>query len=316
MQENTNRMIGNKYPKKEWKITEGWAHGMALITIIIWGTTFVSTKILLLHGLTPEDILFYRFLMAYFSIWFVGSRKVFAKNWKDELQFLAAGVCGGSIYFISENTALGITLASNVALIVSTAPILTAILSRLFVKGMRLRRNLIYGSFIALIGVAFVVFNGSFILKINPIGDMLSLVAAFSWALYNIVLKRLTNEYSTLFITRKVFFYGLLTLLPVFFYKPLTVDTSILFSSIVLGNLLFLGLIASLICYILWNAAVKSLGAVRTTNYIYVVPFVTLVTSAIVIHEKITVLALVGALLILSGVYLAERGWHFRKRAN
>lgn len=296
--------------------TEGWAHIMALVAIVIWGTTFVSTKVLLVHGLSPEDILFYRFLMAYISIWFVGSRTLFAKNIKDELSFLIAGICGGSVYFISENTALGITLASNVALIVSTAPILTAIISRLFVKGVHLQQNLIYGSLIALGGVSLVVFNGSFILKISPIGDLLSFVAALSWALYNIVLKRLSGVYPTLFITRKVFFYGLLTLLPVFFFKRLTIDPSILFNPLVMSNLLFLGLIASLFCYILWNTAVKILGAVRTTNYIYVVPFVTLVTSAIIIDEKVTVLALLGALLILSGVYLAEKGWHFGKKKH
>lgn len=288
-------------------MNEGWAHAMALVTIVIWGTTFVSTKVLLSYGLTPEDILFYRFLMAYLAIWFAGSRRLFSKNLKDELQFLAAGICGGSVYFVTENTALGITLASNVALLVSTAPILTAILSRLFVKGVHLRRNLVYGSLIALAGVSLVVFNGSFVLKINPAGDLLSLTAALSWALYNLVLKRLSGKYPTLFVTRKVFFYGLLTLLPVFYYKPLTCDTAVLFQPVVAANLLFLGLVASLLCYILWNTAVKTLGPVRTTNYIYIVPFVTLITSAMVIDEKITLLALGGALLILSGVYLAER---------
>lgn len=86
--------------------------------------------------------------------------------------FVAAGLCGGSIYFITENTALGITLASNVSLIICTAPILTAFLSLLFYRGEKIKPNLIYGSVMALIGVAFVVFNGSFLLKINPLGDM------------------------------------------------------------------------------------------------------------------------------------------------
>lgn len=293
------------------RIKESWAHALALASIIIWGTTFVSTKILLVNGLTPEAVLFFRFLMAYLAIWAIGSRTLFAKNWKDEMLFLAAGVFGGSLYFVSENTALGITLASNVALIVSTAPILTAVLARLFLKGVRLRRNLIGGSLVALAGVALVVFNGRFVLKIQPLGDFLSFLSALSWAVYSLVLKRLSATYGTLFITRKVFFYGLLTLLPVFYFRPLPLEAAVLFRPVVVLNLLFLGLLASLLCYIMWNTAVKRLGAVRTTSYIYVVPLVTSVTSAAVIDERITWLASAGALLILSGVYLAEKGWRF-----
>ncbi len=288
-------------------------HIMAFFTVIIWGTTFVSTKVLIKEGLTPEDIIFYRFLIAYICIWIISPRKLFANNLKDELLLVATGLCGGSLYFIAENRALGITLASNVSLIVCTASIFTAILSHLFVKGEKLKKNLISGSFIALAGVAFVVFNGSFILKINPAGDLLTITAAIMWAFYSIILKKLDSKYSTIFITRKVFFYGIITLLPIFIISPLTTDTRILFQPMVIGNFIFLGVIASMLCYILWNKSVKHLGAVRTTNYIYIVPLITLITSSIVINETITLFAITGALLILSGVYIAERGFHWSK---
>lgn len=289
-------------------------HFLAILTVIIWGTTFVSTKILIGDGLTPVEILLYRFLLAYIGIWFFCPRRLFAKSWKDELLFLGAGLCGGSLYFISENTALGITLASNVSLIICTAPILTALLSRLFNKGERLKKHLIYGSLMALLGVGLVVFNGSFILQINPLGDMLTLLAALMWAFYGLILRRLGNRYPTLFVTRKVFFYGVVTLIPVLIASPIHPQLAVLSRPAVIGNLLFLGIFASLICYIMWNTAVKELGVVRTTNYIYVVPLVTLLTSAIVIDETITVVALIGSAFILSGVYVAEKGFTFGKR--
>lgn len=283
-------------------------HLLAILTVIIWGTTFVSTKILIGYGLTPVGILFYRFLLAYIGIWFFSPRKLVARHWKDELMFVGAGLCGGSLYFIAENTALGITLASNVSLIICTAPILTAFLSFLINKGERLTKHLVYGSIIALAGVALVVFNGSFILQINPLGDMLTLLAALMWACYGMILKRLGNRYPTLFITRKVFFYGIVSLIPLFIFSSVQLHTEILLQPVVAINLLFLGLIASLLCYIMWNTAVKELGVVRTTNYIYVVPLVTLLTSAIVINETITIIALLGSVFILSGVYIAEKG--------
>ena len=75
----------------------------------------------------------------------------------------------------------------------------------------------------------------------------------------------------------------------------------------------FSGVIASMLCYIMWNTAVKQLGVVCATSYIYVVPLITLLTSAIVIDETITIVALLGSALILSGVYIAERGVNLKK---
>lgn len=282
-------------------------HLIAIATVAIWGTTFVSTKILIQYGLTPSEIFFYRFVLAYICMWSISRKKLFANRIKDELLLFLAGLCGGTIYFLTENTALGITLASNVSLIVCTSPILTTFLSYLFKRKEPFTRHLLYGSFMALIGVGLVVFNGSFILKINPLGDFLSLTAALMWAFYCLILKQLDSRYSTVFITRKVFFYGIMTTLPVFLFRPLHWDTSLMLQPVVWGNLLFLGIIASMLCFISWNACVKELGAVQSTNYIYIVPLVTLLTSAIIIDEKITVIALSGCFLILCGVYLAER---------
>ena len=166
----------------------------------------------------------------------------------------------------------------------------------------------------ALLGVGLVVFNGSFILQINPLGDILTLFAALMWAFYGLILRRLGSRYPTLFITRKVFFYGIVTLIPVLVISPIHPQFAVLIQPAVICNLLFLGVIASLLCYIMWNTAVKELGVVRTTNYIYVVPLVTLLTSALVIDETITVVALFGSAFILSGVYIAEKGITFRKK--
>lgn len=282
-------------------------HLMAIVTVAIWGTTFVSTKILIQHGLTPSEIFFYRFALAYLCMWSISYKKLFANNIKDEWLLLLAGLCGGTIYFITENTALGITLASNVSLIVCTSPILTTFLSFLFKRKELFTRHLLYGSLMALLGVGLVVFNGSFILKINPLGDILSLTAALMWAFYCLILKQLDSHYSIVFITRKVFYYGVLTILPMFLFRPIHWDNALMRQPIVFGNLLFLGIVASMLCFIAWNACVKELGAVKSTNYIYIVPLVTLLTSAVIIDEKITWIAIAGCILILCGVYLAER---------
>ncbi|MDR2497263.1 MAG: DMT family transporter [Tannerellaceae bacterium] len=282
-------------------------HLLALFVTIVWGVTFVSTKVLLLHGLSPANIFIFRFIIAYVAIWFFSPKKLFAETKKDEFLFVVMGITGGSMYFMAENTALSYTLASNVSLIISTAPLITAFMSHLWVKGESVNKTLIYGSLLALAGVACVVYNGSFILKMNPIGDLLTLASATLWGFYTIILKRLDTIYPILFITRKIFFYGLMTLAPTFIIWPTTIDLAGLLKPTVLANLLFLSLVASMLCYIFWNVAVKNLGAIRTTNYIYLTPIITFAASVIVLNESITPVAIAGAICILCGLWLAGR---------
>lgn len=284
-----------------------WAyHLMALLTAAIWGTTFVSTKVLIQNGLTPAEIFFYRFALAYVVILLFSGRRLRARGWRDEGWFALAGVAGGSLYFLTENTALGITLASNVSLLVSVSPVLTALLLALFYR-YRLRARMWVGSAAALVGVALVVFNGSFLLRINPLGDMLSLSAALSWAFYCLILRKVGGRYPSLFVTRKVFFYGLLSMAFYFLFEPLAWKGEALARPAVWMNLLFLGLVASMLCFLMWNVAVKAIGAERAAPYLYVNPLVTMLTASLVLDERITWAAIAGCALIICGVYWTER---------
>ena len=282
-------------------------HLIAILTVGIWGLTFISTKVLIEHGLSPQEIFLLRFLMAYLGIWFISPRKLFADNWKDELWLLWGGVTGGSFYFFTENTALEITLATNVAFIVCTAPLLTTILFLLIYKKEKATAGLVGGSLLALVGVALVVYNGHFILKISPLGDFLTLLAAFSWAFYSLIMKKMSGRYRTTFITRKIFFYGILTILPAFILHPWQFSLSGLWQPAVWMNLLFLGVLASLVCFVVWNIILKQLGTVRASNYIYLNPLFTLIGSTVLLDEQFTVMSLMGAMLIFGGVYWAGK---------
>ena len=277
------------------ELKHGYYHLIAILTVSIWGLTFIATKVLIGYGLTPQEIFFYRFLIAYAGIWIISPKRLFANRWKDEFWLMAGGIFGGSLYFFTENTALGITQASNVSFLICTAPLLTTILSLLFYKSEKATKGLIGGSLLALAGVGLVVFNGSVILKISPVGDLLTLLAALSWAFYSLIIRKMTGRYPTVFITRKIFFYGVLTILPAFLLHPLQPDLDILLKPIVLSNLLFLAVLASLICYVLWNVVLKQLGTVRASNYIYLNPLVTMVASLMILQEQITLFALLGA---------------------
>ena len=282
-------------------------HLVAVCVVGVWGLTFISTKVLIEYGLSPQEIFLLRFLTAYVGIWLFSPRKWFADRWQDELWLLAGGVTGGSVYFLAENTALGITQATNVAFLVCTTPLITTLLSLLVYKKERATRRLMAGSVLALVGVALVVCNGHFVLKLSPVGDLLSLTAAVSWAFYSLIMKKMSGRYPTAFITRKIFFYGVLTILPAFLIHPWQFACEGFMLPAVWTNLLFLGVLASLVCYAVWNLILKQLGTVRASNYIYLNPLFTLMGSVCFLDERLTWMALVGICFILGGVYCAEK---------
>lgn len=282
-------------------------HITAAAVVMVWGTTFVSTKVLLNGGLTAFEIFFYRFLLSYIAIWTVAPRKLISDNVKDELLMVLVGLTGGSVYFLTENIAVDISTASNVSLIVCSNPLVTMLLVGCLKGNERLGKVQVAGSVLAFAGMALVVLNGQFVLDLSPLGDMLALCAAVCWSAYTLVMKRLTTKYSVTFITRKVFFYGLLTLIPVWATGLVGFDLSLLKGPVVWGNILYLGLVASLVCYVAWNRVIRRLGSVRSSNYIYAVPLATIVTAVLILHERITILAAIGAVMILGGLYLSER---------
>lgn len=286
-------------------------HILAFAIVCVWGTTFVSSKVLINNGLRPADVFFCRFLLAYFFIWVVTPRKLFADSLKDEFLLMLLGVTGGSLYFQAENTALIYTSVTNVSLIVCTTPILTSVVMSLMKGGEHLTRRQVVGTMIAIVGMAMVVLNGHFALKLSPLGDLLAFVAAWSWAFYSVITKRLNNKYCNLFIIRKVFFYGLLTIIPVFLWSGFMTDVSILLKPQVIFNLIFLGMLASLACFVLWNVVMDRIGVLVASNYLYLNPVVAIVTASLIINERITLFAVAGTFLILFGLYRAST-----KKAN
>lgn len=285
-----------------------FGHIGALAVVTLWGTTFVSSKVLLNAGMMPADIFFFRFLMAYGCMLLISHKRMWTKSLWDELTMLGLGIMGGSLYFLTENMALIFSTTANVSILVSSCPLLTALVLAIFYQSERLSGKQIVGSLIAFAGVILVVLNGQLVLHLNPRGDILALSAALTWAFYSLFMKRVMNRYSPDFITRKVFGYGLLTILPYFLLAhPLNTDTTLLMQPKILANLLFLGLLASTGGYLLWNWVMQKLGAMKATNYIYSQTLITMIAGHLILGEPITWMALCGAFILIVGTVRALR---------
>ena len=266
---------------------KGIGHLMAFVTVSIWGSTFVFTKMLLINGLSPAQIFTLRFMIAY---------------------VLLLGVSGGSLYFLTENAAMLYTTATNTSLIVCSCPLFAMLLIALvYRKSERFTGVQVVGSLLACLGMAVVVMNGHFVLHLSPVGDLLAFAACLCWAVYSLLMKAVTERYSTFFITRKVFFYGLLTILPYYVVFPGFPSVEVIFSRGVIWNLLFLSVVASMVCFLVWNWVIRRLGAVIATNWVYFNPITTILFAWWLLHEQITPWFLLGTVLILMGMFLCEK---------
>ena len=280
----------------------------AFVIVVIWGCTFVQTKVLINSGLRPDEIFTLRFVIAYLLMLPFSGRKLFLDNLKDEFTALLLGLFGGSLYFIVENYALAYGYCSNVSLIVCLTPLITALIVGWRYPAERLGKAGAAGSVVALAGMSLVVFNGNFVLKLSPLGDILAFAACLCWALYSLLIKHLGARSSNMFITRKVFGYGLLTILPLLLLRGINYNVVLCGGVQVWGNILFLGCVASMLCFLGWNWCLARLGTVRATNFIYLNPVIAIISSAIVLDERVTWIAILGAVLILAGlVYIDKR---------
>ena len=291
---------------------EFWYHFVALLTVAIWGSTFVFTKMLLQNGLSPAQIFTLRFILAYVLLevgTLVAGDKVkwLSNSVKDEVLMMLLGVTGGSLYFLTENASLVYTTATNTSLIVCTCPIFAMLLLKLvYPKSERVTKMMALGSVIACLGMAVVVLNGRFVLHLSPLGDMLAFGACICWAFYSLMMKDVLRRYDTFFITRKVFFYGIVTILPYYLIVPGFPPVEVLLRPVVLLNLLFLSVVACMLCYLMWNWVIGKLGAVVATNWAYFNPITTILFAWWLLDENITIWFLLGSILIIAGMVLCN----------
>ena len=284
-----------------------WYHVAAFAMILVWGVSFLNTRVLLDSGLTPTEIFVARFTIAYLSLLVISGFKVKYTGWRDELLFVVCGIAGGSAYFIAENTALKMTLISDVAVLVSTAPLTTALMGAIFYRDERISLLSCVGMIIAFVGSVMLALKHGLVWGDSIVGDMLAVLAAVVWAFYSMALKKLNRTYTTLFITRKLFFYGILSALPLLAMEDSQVQWETIKRPEVWGNLLYLGLVCSMAAYFIWGITVKRIGAVRASNYFYLSPIISMIAAAIWFGERTTAIAYVGCVLILTGVVMAEK---------
>jgi len=281
-------------------------HVMAMISIVIWGTTFISSKVLL-EDFTPVELLFFRFVIGLSVLWFMKPKRLVLRNRKEEWYFVGAGLTGICLYYLFENIALTYTQASNVGVITSISPFFIGISAHLFLKDEKLKKSFFVGFVFAIVGISLISFNGQEGVRLNLKGDILSVAAASMWGFYAILSRKIGEcGYHVVQSTRRIFIYGILFMIPMVCVSDFHLGVERFLEPVNLINMIYLGAGACAVCFVTWNYAVEILGAIKTSVYIYLIPVITIVMSVIILHEKITVMSVAGTVLTLAGLGISE----------
>lgn len=281
-------------------------HLAILTVVLIWATTYISTKILL-DAFTPMQILLVRTILGCLFLFLCNPRKMVYKHRGDRLILAGSGLCGIFLYYYLENTALVYTSASNVGVIVATAPFFTLLAVHFILKEEHLKAQYFVGFVLSMLGISLISYSGQAELALNPLGDALAVLGIVVWAFY-VTLTRVVSRrgYPTLLATRTMFFYALLGMVVANFLHGDLPTLHLIVQKPYIYHFLFLGLIASALCFVFWNFGLKSIGAVKSSFYLYLSPVITIVFSVTFLGEVITPTSAIGTALTLGGLLVSE----------
>lgn len=282
-------------------------HSFAFFTIFIWGITFISTKHLE-QSFSALEILFVRYTIAYIVCWIICPRPLKFTGLKSEAMLLLAAVSGSALYQYLENLSVVYTNPASVSFITAVAPLFTAVLAQKYLDEKVTAKNII-GMLISIIGVFFICFGDSKALETGLLGDLIIFASIWLWAVYSIVIKKITElGFEQFQVTRRLFMYSLILMIPFMAFKPSHMDFSALSNPYLLMNFAFLGIFASALCFSTWNISVAKLGATTTSKYLFIMPLITLVAQSIYDKSGIGIAALAGMFITLSGIGVSEFG--------
>lgn len=284
--------------------------GLAVLAAFIWSGNFIVAKAVN-KEIPPISLNFYRWLTAAIII-FPFALKKFRKEWpvvRQSWHYLFwISLSGVALFNTFVYIGAHYTSAINLALIGTTSsPIMSVIFARIFLKE-KIGWIKLAGMMLCVIGVLFLLSKGNFqnLLALHfSTGDLWMLLAAFCFAVYNTMVKKKPSGISPINFLFVIFSLGALMVFP-FFVWELNRSSAVEWNANLIFSILFLGLGASVICFLIWNIAIHKLGAGRTALFGNLIPIFSSLEAVIILHEQFSWVHIVSMLLVLSGILLAN----------
>jgi drug/metabolite transporter (DMT)-like permease len=282
----------------------------AVVAVVIWGGTFVATK-MALKDLQPVTIVFLRFAMGIVilaaSVHLRGQWQKVSRQ--DMLSLIGLGFLGISFHQWLQSTGMQTSAASTTAWIVTTSPVFIVILGWIVLRE-RAGWVQILGTILAAAGVILVISRGDFqstsIGRIGTIGDFLILVSAVNWAVFSVLSRKILHRLpaSLMMFFVMLFGFGFSSLL--FFFQGGLKDLANLTTNSTIA-ILILGVFGSGLAYIAWYDALQYLPANQAGVFLYIEPLVTMVMAFLILGEPVTWASMLGGAVIIAGVWMVNR---------
>ncbi len=284
--------------------------GLAVLAAFIWSGNFIIAKGVN-KEIPPISLNFYRWFIAALII-FPFAFKQFRAQWKVVKQsghyLFWISLTGVSLFNTFVYIGAHYTSAINLALIGTTSsPIMSIVFARIFLKE-KIGWMKLAGMILCTIGVLFLLSNGNFknLLSLHfSTGDLWMLLAAFCFAVYNTLVKKKPAGISPVNFLFIIFSFGTLMLIP-FFLWEVNRSAPVAWNSHLIFSIFYLGLAASVICFLIWNIAIGKLGAGRTALFGNLIPVFSSMEAAVILHEDFTWIHITSMAIIFSGILLAN----------
>ena len=286
-------------------------HVLALLAVLIWGMTFIASKVLV-GLLDPYWYIVIRFVIAWAALFCLSPRPLRLLSRRRELRLIACGLSGVTLYYIFQNVGLIYSTASNTGVITASSPLFTALILWFFGRRVKLSGLFFLGFALCIGGVTVIAFHGGGQgAGLHLLGDAFARGAAIAWGAYcAIILKNEGSGLTQAQLTRKIFFWGVLLCIPaaLILGEPVPLSTFAQGGLPFWGNLLFVSLGSSALCYLIWGQATELVGAVTASVYLYLIPVVSVIGATVILGEPVDAIIVAAIAVILIGLVFSQKG--------
>ncbi|HQF18908.1 MAG TPA: DMT family transporter, partial [Bacteroidales bacterium] len=301
---NTNsRSLGMRQDGK----FSAFVYLLVILAMVFWGMSYVWTTMVFRY-LNPITTIFLRLVISSALLFFIFglTHQLQPVRKKDYKLFLFAALFEPFLYFLGEGYGVKYSTPTISAIIISTIPIFSAIAASIFLKEV-LQPLQIFGFFLSLGGIIFMLLGPNFSFQFNPIGIVSLFFAVATAVIYAVLLKRLTMLYSSFTIVAWLNFIGAFYFLPLVLIVEPSQLTLLHFEWGLWYPLIMLAVFASSLAFIFFTFGMHHLGVSRTSIFTNFIPVFTAIFSYFKIHEKLTVNTLVGMLMVIVGVIITQK---------
>ena len=286
---------------------------MLFAVVLAWASSFIFIKVGL-QGVPPITFAVLRFAIASVALLPMlsvigGVNELRYASHADKLKFVTLGLSGITLFNMLQFVGLSLTTATNGSILLSTNPIFISVLSLIFLHEKIGLRNVI-GICLATIGIMVVMTGGRFSATMFSsstfLGDLLILGSGVCWAIYTVLGKSMFTRYKPMTVTIINMVVGTLLLVV---FALITEDFNIVpgISASTWVIILYLAFVCSGLAYILWYESLNRLDASKAGAFLFTIPLFTILIAHFTIGEIVTGPITIGAVLIILGIYLAER---------